>query len=393
MLEKFAFHPSDTEDIRLKKMASVIIAGACCVAGVFWTLMYYLIYGLNLTTALPALFVLIVGICIVIAHFTKNHLWSTYGLIICIIYITAAIQWNIGGMYDSGFVMAWSIIGPITALMFFSQRQAIFWFALFLLNIVVTAVFDSYFSLNLIPVSHTITQLYFVMNLGISGLVVFVFTSYFVSSIQRERSRADSLLLNILPSSIAQRLKKHETTIAERYAKVSVLFADIVGFTTYASTANPEELILKLDNIFNRFDSLARHYGLEKIKTIGDAYMVAGGIPLPDEKHCMKIGMIAKDMLREVEKLNETDNHKFSIRIGIHCGPVVAGVIGTSKFAYDLWGDTVNVASRMEMSGEAGRIQVTDEYYNLTKSVFEFESRGLIDVKGKGQLHTWFLVK
>lgn len=392
MLDRFAHSPNDSEDLRLKKISALIIAGACCVAGACWSLMYYFIYGVKDTTILPASFVVIVGTCILISHWTKNYKWAVYALIVCIMYITALIQWSIGGLFDSGFVMAWSIIGPITALTFFSIREAILWFILFFVNIFITVFFDDYLSMRAIPVEGSIIKLYFVMNLGISSLVVFIFASYFVSNIQKERSRADNLLLNILPGPIARRLKNNEKTIADRHENVSVLFADIVGFTNYASRALPEELILKLDLIFNRFDKLAQKYGIEKIKTIGDAYMVAGGIPNPDPAHCEKMAFFAFDMLAEIEALNENAEHPFTVRIGIHCGPVVAGVIGQSKIAYDLWGDTVNVASRMESTGVAGKIQISENFQAQISDAFHTTERGKIEVKGKGQMNTHFLV-
>lgn len=362
------------------------------MAGAAWTVMYYLIFGFGLVTILPGLFVVIVGTCILISHFTKNHLWAVYAQIVCIIYITSFIQWTIGGVFDSGFVMAWAICGPITALTFFSIRQSIFWMVLFIINVFITVLFDDYFSARTVDVDTSIRRLFFIMNIGVSSTVVFIFASFFVSNTLKERKRADNLLLNILPESIAKILKKNTGIIAEKYDNVSVLFADIVGFTDYASKSTPENLVSKLDLIFNRFDNVANKYKLEKIKTIGDAYMVAGGIPHVDENSCHHIGMMGIEMQKSIEDINRDYDTQFSIRIGIHCGPAVAGVIGQSKFAYDLWGDTVNVASRMESSGMSGKIQVTDSFYNKTRNHFQFEKRGTIDVKGKGAIETYFLV-
>lgn len=392
ILTKFAYHPADNDSERLNKFAALIVSGSCCLAGIGWTIMYYLIFGLSIVTCLPALFVIIVGSCIAVSHFTKNHLWAVYSQIICIIYITSFIQWSIGGMFDSGFVMAWAFCGPMTALTFFTRKQSVVWFILFIINVLITAVFDTHFSAGALTVSPEVSRLFFIMNIGISSVVVFVFASFFVTNTLRERARADNLLLNILPKSIAKQLKQNTGIIAERHDNVSVLFADIVGFTQYASVSTPENLVNKLDAVFNRFDTIALKFNLEKIKTIGDAYMVAGGIPERDELSCYHIGMMAIEMQNELNELNARHNTRFSIRIGIHCGPVVAGVIGSTKFAYDLWGDTVNVASRMESSGESGKIQVSSDYYLRTADRFNFERRGIIDVKGKGRLETYLLI-
>ena len=393
LLEKFAYNFSDDAEIRQEKVAAIIVAGSCCIAGSIWTLMYYLIFGIGLTAFLPFLFVVIVGVCIIIAHFQKNHLWAVYAQIICIIYITSFIQWSIGGIFDSGFVMAWAVCGPITALMFCSLRQSLFWLFIYLTNIAITVIFNDFFIANGQVVVEETKAFFFVMNLCISSVVVFVFAFFFVSSALKEREKANQLLLNILPKSIANKLKNEKGVIANGHDEVSVLFADIVGFTEYSSKNPPEQVVASLDEIFSTFDELSHKYGLEKIKTIGDAYMVAAGIPEATENHAKSIALFALDMLKALEKLNNKGIEDFSLRIGIHSGPVVAGVIGKSKFAYDLWGDTVNVASRMESNGEPGVIQVSKVSYQLLKNDFEFLNKGLIDIKGKGKMETYYLIK
>ena len=358
-----------------RKVAAILIAGSCCIAGCVWTLMYFFIFGLGLTTFLPLFFVVIVGACIIISHFQKNHLWAVYAQIICIIYITSFIQWSIGGVFDSGFVMAWAFCGPITALMFLSLKQSLLWLFLYLINIAITVTFNDYFIANGQTVEEEVKVFFFVMNLCVSSLVVFIFAYFFVSNALKEREKANQLLLNILPKSIANKLKNEKGIIANGHDEVSVLFADIVGFTEYSSISSPEQVVSSLDKIFRAFDELSLKYGLEKIKTIGDAYMVASGIPEPIDNHAKSIALFAIDMLAVLEKLADEENENFSLRIGIHSGPVVAGVIGKSKFAYDLWGDTVNVASRMESNGQPGFIQVSKESYQLLKNDFVFLNR------------------
>jgi class 3 adenylate cyclase len=205
-----------------------------------------------------------------------------------------------------------------------------------------------------------------------------------------ERDRSDSLLLNILPTEIATRLKEGERTIADNYNQVTVLFADIVGFTTLSGQLEPEKLVHLLNHIFSNFDQLAEEYQLEKIKTIGDAYMIVGGLKT-DTSGAEDIDRLALDMIHFFE--NDALIHQFDlrIRIGFHTGPVTAGVIGLTKFSYDLWGDTVNTASRMESNGEPGKINVSKESKKLLENDFKFESRPPLEIKGKGIMNTFFL--
>jgi adenylate cyclase len=214
------------------------------------------------------------------------------------------------------------------------------------------------------------------------------------TALQQANEESETLLLNILPSPIALRLKTGERAIADKFDSVTVLFADIVGFTRLSAQTSPERLVQGLNAIFAQFDALAQRYGLEKIKTIGDAYMVAGGLPEKSDDHCERVCCFALDIHEAIkeETFRTATGEIVQLRIGIHTGEAIAGVIGTSKFAYDLWGDTVNTASRMESHGEAGRIQVTEDVYEALKNKFAFEERGEIEVKGKGAIRTWFLV-
>lgn len=206
-----------------------------------------------------------------------------------------------------------------------------------------------------------------------------------------ERNKSERLLLNVLPRSIAERLKGGEEQIADSYPAVTVLFADISGFTVYAAKVSPEQLVSRLNNIFTAFDDMIEVYGLEKIKTIGDAYMIAGGLPEPCPDHADRIARFALGMLRVIDKVNEETGETFAMRIGVHSGPVVAGVIGKVKFTYDLWGDTVNAASRMESHGEKGRVQLSEAAHTLLSDRFTTEPRGVIEVKGKGPMKTFWL--
>ncbi len=234
-------------------------------------------------------------------------------------------------------------------------------------------------------------------------LAAFVYIFLSLASNQRKRLRAEKnlrqqqeksemLLLNVLPQAIAARLKEGDEAIADSFAEVTVLFADIVGFTEISSRIPPQEVVSLLNQVFSAFDYLAEIHGLEKIKTVGDAYMVVGGLPSPREDHVEAVLDMALDMRISISKVSQEIGEDCQIRIGINTGPVVAGVIGIKKFIYDIWGDTVNVASRMESQGIAGEIQLTGETYNKVRHKYKFKERGIIPVKGKGEILTYLLL-
>jgi adenylate cyclase len=213
------------------------------------------------------------------------------------------------------------------------------------------------------------------------------------SALRKEQKKTESLLLNILPEPIADRLKNEPGVIADKFEKATILFADLVNFTRISTTMPATKLVYLLNEIFSTFDQLSEKHGLEKIKTIGDAYMVAGGIPIERPDHAEAIAEMALDMLAAIHELNVKLDAKFDLRIGINSGPVVAGVIGTKKFIYDLWGNAVNTASRMESHGITGRIQVSHYTYKLLQDKYEFEDRGEIEIKGQGEMRTYLLTR
>ncbi len=206
-----------------------------------------------------------------------------------------------------------------------------------------------------------------------------------------EQQKSERLLLNILPASIADRLKERTSVIADHFESTTVLFADIVGFTALAEQISPTEIVGRLNRVFCAFDDLADRYGLEKIKTIGDAYMVAGGFPDQRDGHANDVSAMALDMLTAIEACKMNGESALSIRVGIHTGPAVAGVIGVKKFVYDVWGDTVNTASRMESSGLPGRVQLSEQTAALLAPEFQIEKRGEVEIKGKGRMTTYWL--
>ena len=212
-------------------------------------------------------------------------------------------------------------------------------------------------------------------------------------ALKEQQQQTENLLLNILPESIATQLRQSGRTIARQFGDVTVLFADIVGFTEFSANLSPIEVVKILNQIFSGFDELTEKYKLEKIKTIGDSYMVVGGLPEPRPEHAMAIANMALDMQQTIIELNKKTGHDFKLRIGINSGAVVAGVIGQKKFIYDLWGDTVNIASRMESHGVPDKIQCSRATYErLYSTKFQWQERGPIPIKGKGEMQTYFLV-
>jgi class 3 adenylate cyclase len=205
------------------------------------------------------------------------------------------------------------------------------------------------------------------------------------------KQRSERLLLNVLPHSIAERLQRGENAIAERFEDVTVLFADLVDFTRWSLPLPPEHTVEILGQVFTEFDALTERYGLEKIKTIGDAYMVVAGVPSPRADHQEAMAVMALQILETIRRLNRVLGTTLDVRVGMHSGPVIAGIIGTRKFAYDLWGDTVNMASRLESHGEAGRVHVSEPTWRRLSERFTFEPRGEIEVKSMGRVKTWFL--
>lgn len=244
--------------------------------------------------------------------------------------------------------------------------------------------------------SGTLTARATVTSLDEIGILAGTFNSmtaslqYTLDSLRLEQEKSENLLLNILPKDIAELLKKKPDSIAEQYSEASILFADVVNFTPMSSQMTPIELVGLLNQVFSQFDDLVEKYDLEKIKTIGDCYMVASGVPRPRQDHAQAITCLALDM-QEIVRQSDYFGRRLTFRIGINSGPVVAGVIGRKKFIYDLWGDAVNTASRMESNGTGGLVQITRETYNLINDDFICESRGVINVKGKGELPVWFV--
>ena len=301
----------------------------------------------------------------------------------------------LGGMMGSAMHVVWGLLSPLGALVVYGPKAARRYFAAYV-GVLGLGTFLSYNTIDPLNVldPRGISAL---MGLNIIGVSAFAFgiLHYFVRErdlalglVRSERERSEALLLNILPKDIVSILKRESRTIADHFEGASILFADVVDFTPMSEKMSPTELVDLLNEVFSYFDDLVEKYDVEKIKTIGDCYMVAAGVPRPRPDHAHVLARLALDM-REYVNQRQFGEIKVSLRIGINSGPVVAGVIGRKKFIYDLWGDAVNTASRMESHGTEGTIQITRATYELIKGDFVCEPRGTLYVKGKGEMEAW----
>jgi class 3 adenylate cyclase len=385
-----AVMPDDPPEARLRKAVLIYMACFCTLAGLLWGSAYMLL-GFPTPALIPFGYSTIVGYSLVSFLLTKRFVvfrFTQLALILCLPFL---MQWSLGGFVASSAVILWALLAPIGALMFHGSRQAVPWFAAYLLLLLICGIADRSLAETAAPVPPVVIRVFFVMNLAGVSTLVFWMMHYFVGELKKEQARSEELLLNILPGPIVDRLKREQGIIADGFAEATVLFADIVDFTHYCTRRSPEELVETLNGIFTLFDQLAERHGLEKIKTIGDAYMVVAGVPTPRSDHVEAIAEMALDMQEALERFEAGAGTPFRMRMGINTGPVVAGVIGLRKFIYDLWGDAVNTASRMEALGLAGAIQVSAATYQRLQGKYELEERGVVVVKGKGEMVTYLL--
>ena len=297
----------------------------------------------------------------------------------------AAVQVAMGGYANSGAILMWGIAITTVSTLLFHRREALAVGALIAVVAVIFGFLEQTLQASRPAPDPTLPAVLFPYTLITLIILVVPVIGLLMGRLSFEQARAEGLLLNVLPAEVAAELKETGATTTRRYESISVLFADIVGFTPLSAEMDPEAMVAQLNTVFTHFDRLADKYGCEKIRTIGDNYMVAAGVPTPRDDHAHAIASMALEMLEYAR------TGPLSFRLGINSGPAVAGVVGTSKFQYDLWGDTVNVASRMESHGEPDRIQISEATYRLIKDDFDTTLRGPIEVKGKGTLTTWYL--
>ena len=383
--------PSDPEELRVRKAVLVLSSTLMASLAVVWVATYAVL-GLWVSAALPFAYQLASAASLYTFARTRRYLFFRVSQLWMSLVLPFALQWSLGGFRNSSAVCLWGFTSPLGALLFVGARQAIPWFLAFVGLVALSGAIDPALAAGAPHIPSGVVIAFFMLNVLGVATTAYVLLQYFVRARDREHARSERLLLNVLPEPIAARLKIEEGIIADAYQGVTVLFADIVGFTPLSERLSAEELVALLDRVFARWDVLAAEQGVEKIKTIGDAYMVASGIPLPRHDHAEAIAEVALQMGPEVKRLAAESGLELEIRIGVDSGPVVAGVIGRAKFIYDLWGDTVNTASRMESHAQPGTIQVTERTYERLRRRYELHPRGSIEVKGKGTMTPYLLV-
>ena len=389
--------PDDPPGIRAQKSVLTLAAAAISVLAIYWVGMYQAL-GLRASAAIPLTYqILSVGGLIHLGH-TKDVRVLRASQLTMMLVLPFVLQWSLGGFVNSSGVMLWAFIAPLGMILIGGLRQAGRWFGAYLGLTLVSGLVDARLSPGAPVIPTWLIVANFVMNIGAVSGVAFFLLRHFAAERQRalealgvEHARSENLLLNILPKPIAERLKHNPASIAERFPEATVLFADIADFTSLTAAVPPEETAAWLNDLFSLLDALSDRFGLEKIKTVGDSYLAVAGIPVPRSDHAEAAAEMALEIQRALRTRTMPRGEPLRMRIGIHTGPVVAGVIGTRKFIYDLWGDTVNIASRMESHGLPGAIQVTEAIYVRLHDRYVFEGRGVIAVKGKGNLATYLL--
>src|SRR4051794_10896169 len=383
--------PSDSEELRVRKAVLVLSSTLMASFALVWVATYAAL-GLWVSAAIPFAYQVASAASIhTFARTRRFRLFRTSQLWMSLL-LPFALQWSLGGFRNSSAVCLWAVTSPLGALLFVGARQATPWFLAFVGLVAVSAAIDPALAAGAPNIPDGVVVAFFALTVIGVTTTVFALLQYFVRAREREQARSERLLLNVLPEPVAARLKQGEEPIADAHRDVTVLFADIVGFTPLAERLPAEEVVNLLNRVFGALDDLAADCGVEKIKTIGDAYMVVSGIPVPRADHAEAIAEMALAMGPAIATIGREAGVTLQVRIGIDAGPVVAGVIGRAKFSYDLWGDTVNVASRMESHAAPGTIQVTERAYVSLRDRYEFRERGTIDIKGKGPMATYLLV-
>ncbi len=355
--------------------------------------------GYAVMAAVPYFYLVISYVSLFIFYRYKRFESATFTQLAMLLVMPFFMQWAIGGFAASSGVAIWAILSPVGALMILGTRQSTPWFLLFVGLAFVSWKLNPFFAGNAMPIPTNVKDVFFLMNITGTAAILYGVLRFFQSqkeriliSLELEKARSEKLLLNILPAAIAERLKDNDMRIADSYDSVTVMFADLVNFTHISEKMPPTQLIDFLSQVFLRFDQLADKYQVEKIKTIGDAYMVISGAPVVCTDHAHRIADMALEMHAALKEVAIKTSLDLQMRIGINAGPVVAGVIGSAKFSYDLWGDTVNLASRMEHICAPNNIQVTQNVKTLLEDAYVFSAKASVEIKGKGIVDTYVLL-
>ena len=384
----------------------MLTTGFMMCAAMLWLAIYWSM-GYQYSTAIPLIFQALSAITIYLYwKYRRLYIFAIIQLGL-ILFTPFAMQWSIGNFVNASGVSLWGLMAPVGAVTVLGTRQSMPWFFAWLFMTVMAGTFDYLLAGTVRSFDLSTVAVFFVLNFSAISVMIYSLLWYFANEKQKlralvdathaeilvEKERSDRLLLNILPPAIAERLKRNEVNIAQGHADVTVMFADIVGFTRMTEELSPVETVKILNDVFSIFDELADKHSVEKIKTIGDAYMAAAGLDAGAQIHYADaIARMALDMQEKVAEYRDRTGERIELRIGIGTGPVVAGVIGKKKFIYDMWGDTVNVAFRMAADAGAGVVQVDLMTHRRLHNRFRFDQGHEVEIKGKGRMHVFHLL-
>jgi guanylate cyclase len=384
------------EELRLKKnllVASSLLIG---ILALLWGILY-LFLERPTAASIPISYTVLSFISVTLFALTARYRLFRLSQLLLTLLLPFFLAMVLGGFINSSAVLLWALTCPIGAFLFTGSKESVAWFAAYMALLVASGFLDPFVARTARLPEGIITG-FFVMNIAAVSRVTFMLLQYFVRQKDRafrllhlEQEKSERLLYNVLPREIAPALKEGGERIADRFEEVSILFADMSGFTRLSARFPPVEIVQLLNEYFSYFDSLCERHGVEKIRTIGDNYMAASGVPRPKADHAERLARMALEMRDYIESHPPFEGNRIRFRIGINSGPVVAGVVGLQKFHYDVWGDAVNFASRMESQGMPGKIQIARNTYKLIREEFHCRRRGTVSVKGKGVRETWFL--
>ncbi len=402
-LRNAGVEPGDSEELALNKQLLVFATGLVSAASMLWLAIYWAI-GPQFSVTLPYVFQLILAGNVVLYIQLRNFDFFRLSQLALFLFAPFVMQWSIGNFITGSGIILWGLLAPFGAILFFGVRESVAWFFAWVFFTAMTGVFDfllvDTYATQKLAISLRTSMVFFALNFIAVATMIYVLLRYSIQEKRKiqgrleeahrqllvEQDRSENLLLNILPAPVALRLKNAEQTIADGFADVTVMFADLVNFTRVAADMTPEQVFSMLNSIFSAFDDLAEQYGLEKIKTIGDAYMVAGGINTSNTDYSAAIADLALAMQSILRNDYAVNASHMEMRIGIGTGPVVAGVVGKKKFIYDLWGDTVNLASRITSEGTPGAIHCDATTYHRLADRFDLAGPQIINLKGKGDM-------
>ncbi|MGB1037194.1 MAG: adenylate/guanylate cyclase domain-containing protein [Bacteroidia bacterium] len=391
----YAAKSDDSPDLAFQKQLLAIIAFFLTICGTVWSFMYYSIFGPSIPFYAAVLYTVNAITMSYVSHIKKNHLLLVYPLFYATFLTTVAAQWASGSFENSGMVILWGFLMPLGLLIFTRLKPAIFAMTLFVICILITALYEPLIRQPALVTTEGLNRVLHSMNIVVSFTILFASSAWFVHIIKMEKRNSDDLLLNILPKDVAEELKKFGKVEPVSHDDATVLFTDFKGFTEISESISPKELVEEINHCFAVFDEITTRYHIEKIKTIGDSYMAVGGdfgVKNCPPVNVVSAGMEMRDFIKQRKKQRIAEGKfAFEMRAGVHTGPVISGVVGVKKFQFDIWGDTVNIASRMESNGAINELNISETTYELIKDDFAFEFRGLLPVKGKQDMPMYFV--